>query len=466
MDRILRCAHVYTLEGEGLGYRENADIFIDGEKIVDIQPICADHHAEEIIELTHHLVLPGFIDAHMHTGMNILRGLAQDTSYWMMHGLGPFAQVVTKEEELLGSKLAIMEAARAGTTSFGDYENHMDKVCGFLMQMGLRGQITSTIREALHRVYAPGEIYEFDKKMGEESLERNRMLFNKWHGKHKMRIFFGPQGADFLSPELLLRLQKMAKEKKTKIHMHVQQGDRETYQIEKRYGKRPVAFLKELGYLDETLLAVHLTDCVDEEVTLVAQSGAGMIFCPASIGIIDGLVPSADIFQRAGGRVALGSDQAPGNNNHNMIKEMYCAALFTKIKRQNPEAMPAWKVLRMATIEGAQACGVEDSVGSLERGKQADIIALDLRHPSMSPVYTHPMRNLIPNLVYSARGEEVDFSMVGGEIILREGRFVKGDLQQLFEELRGVPEAIGQRAEAGFNEVAGSNFVWMKKGYL
>lgn len=139
MDRILRCAHAYTLEDDGLGYLEKVDIFIDGGKIIKIIPSSQENKAEEIIDLTHHLVLPGFIDAHMHTGMNILRGLAQDTSHWMMHGLGPFAQVVSQEEELLGSKLAILEAARAGTTSFGDYETNMDEVCGFLKKNGPAG---------------------------------------------------------------------------------------------------------------------------------------------------------------------------------------------------------------------------------------------------------------------------------------------------------------------------------------
>ncbi len=466
MDYILRCSHAYTMEGQGLGYIENVDIFVDGGEIVDIRPISGENSADEIIVLDHHLVLPGFIDAHMHSAMNILRGLAQDTNNWMMQGLQPFAQVVTKEEELLGSKLAIMEAARAGTTSFGDYEANMEEVCLFLKKMKLRGMITTTIREAVHRVYAPGEIYEFDPRLGEESLNKNIELFNKWNNRDKMRVFFGPQGADFLSPELLLRVKRLAEDKNTKIHMHVQQGDRETYQIERRYGKRPVDFLEDLGLLDSRLLAVHLTDCRDDEVARVARSGANMIFCPASIGIIDGMVPAADVFIKEGGWVALGSDQAPGNNSHNMIKEMYCAALFTKIKRQDPEAMPAWQVLRMATIDGARACGLDDIVGSLAPGKKADIIALDLNRPSMSPVYTHPMRNLVPNLVYSARGDEVDFSMVGGDIILRGGSFVDDCMEELFKELRGLPESIGKRAEKSFNKVAGSNFHWMKEGLL
>ena len=181
MDYLLRCAHAYTLEGEGLGYRRDVDIYVDCGKIVKILDRDEAAGADEIIELDHHLVLPGFIDAHMHTGMNIMRGLAQDTSNWMMEGLQPFAQVVTRDEELLGSKLAILEAARAGTTSFGDYEKDMDGVCKFLKKMGLRGQITTMIRGAKYRVYRPGELYQYDNKMGEASLNKNIELFNRWH---------------------------------------------------------------------------------------------------------------------------------------------------------------------------------------------------------------------------------------------------------------------------------------------
>lgn len=467
IDTIIKAEHLYTLEGDGMGYQFQVDIAIDAGKILAIEERGVhDYRAEETIELSHHLVLPGFIDAHMHTGLNILRGLAQDTSLWMMHGIGPFEKVLSKEDKLLGSKLAILEAARYGTTSLGDYETGMDEVCKFIAKVGLRGQITSTIREAKRKIYAPGELYEFDHDLGVKSFQENLALYDRWHGKNKMRVFFGPQGADFLSPELLLRIQRAAKEKKTKIHMHVQQGDRETYQIEKRYGKRPVDFLEELGYLDESLLAVHLTDCRDEEAKQVAKHGVGMVLCPCSIGIIDGIVPPAHAFIEAGGFVALGSDQAPGNNSHNIIKEMYAAALFTKIKNKDPEAMPAWKVLRMATIEGAKACGTDDIVGSLAPGKEADLIAIDLQTTSMSPVYTYPMRNLIPNLVYSARGDEVVFSMVGGETILKEGVFVKEELTELLEEAKDAALSIGERASQDFYKIRGSNALWMEKGLL
>ena len=471
IDKIVKAPHFYTMEGEGVGYRAAAAMAIDCGKILEVgtqEHILKEYSAQEVIDLPHHMVLPGFIDGHMHTACNIMRGLAQDTNNWMMFGLQPFDNAVTAEEKDAGSRVAILEAIRAGTTTLGDYESRMDGVCAFIEKVGARGNFAQTIRAAKRRVYQPGELYEFDDEMGEESLQRNIQLYDKWHGKAggRIRILFGPQGADFVSPELLLKIQKVAKERGTKIHMHVQQGDRETYQIEKRYGKRPTAFLDELGYLDPSLIAVHLTDCSDEEAAHIAKKGASMIVNPGSIGIIDGIVCPSVVFQKAGGVVALGSDQAPGNNCHNIINEMKNVALFNKIKYQDPEVMPAWKALRMATIEGAQAVGLGDVVGSLEPGKQADFIAIDLDCPSMLPVYTYPMRNMSPNLVYSARGPEVALAAVDGEVIMRDGVFTKVDQEEHLSAIPQYPDAIGQRAAEEFFRINGTNARFMQEGKL
>ena len=314
----------------------------------------------------------------------------------------------------------------------------------------------------------PGELYEFDDIMGEESLNRNIALYDAWNGKAngRIKILFGPQGVDFVSPEMLLRIQKAVKERGTKIHMHVQQGDRETYQIVQRYGKRPTAFLDEMGLLDSSLIAVHLTDCTDEEAALIARRGASMIVNPGSIDIIDGIVCPSVAFQEAGGNVALGSDQAPGNNCHNIINEMKNVCLFNKIKYQNPEVMPAWRALRMATIEGARAVGLGDTVGSLESGKQADFIAIDLNCPSMLPVYTYPMRNMIPNLVYSARGCEVSLVAVDGEVIMQDGKFTRVNADEYLAAIPQYPDGIGQRAAKEFFEINGTNAHFMNEDKL
>lgn len=468
---IVKAPHFYTMEGSGVGYKSKVAMVIDGGRILDFidsARVSSEFSAEETLDLKHHAIFPGFIDAHMHTALGIARGLAQDTKNWMMYGLQPFDNAMTADAKHAGSKLAIIEAVRAGTTTLGDYEYDMEPVCGFIEKIGARGHITQLIREARRKVYHPGELYEFDAEMGEEMFASCLATFDKWHGKAggRIKILFGPQGADFLSSELLLRVQKAAKEKKTKIHMHVQQGDRETYQMVKRYGKRPIEWLSDLGYLDETLIAVHLTDAKDKEAGTVAASGAGMVLCPGSIGIIDGVVPPSAAFQNAGGKCGLGSDQAPGNNCHNIINEMKNAALFNKIKYTDPEIMPAWKALRMATIEGAEAVGLGDETGSLEAGKKADFIAIDLKKPSMLPVYVTPMRNMVPNLVYSARGDEVALSAVDGKVIYRDGKILAVDEEAIFDSLNDFSENIGRNASGEFWKIHGTNAVFMEEGKL
>jgi len=473
VDLIVKAPHFYTLEGEGVGYKPGVAMAVDAGKIVAVEDekiIDREYSAEETLELKHHAVFPGFIDAHMHTGLAILRGLAQDTNYWMMYGLQPFSNASASDSGavLAGSKLAVIEAIRAGTTTLGDFNADMDPVCAFIDKVGARGNIAYRIREAKSRVYKPGELYEYDEALGAASLQKNLELYDKWHdkGDGRIKVLFGPQGADFLSQELLLKVQKIAKERKTKIHMHVQQGDRETYQTVKRYGERPIAWLKQIGYLDETLIAVHLTDARDDEAKVVAESGATMILCPGSIGIIDGIVPPSKAFQDAGGLVALGSDQAPGNNCHNVINEMKLVALFNKIKYQNPEIMPAWRALRMATIEGAKAIGLGDLVGSLEAGKRADFVAIDLKKPTMLPLFTHPMRNIVPNLVYSARGDEVALTAVEGKVIYKDGKFMNIDEEAVLAEVAQYPKEIGEKAAKEFYEINGTNAQFMRENKL
>ena len=470
VDLIVHAPHFFTMEGEGVGYKTDVSMVVNSGKIEGF--ITAEeekeYEADEVLDLAHHAVVPGFIDGHMHTGDAILRGLAQDTNNWMMFGLQPFENAVTHEDRVAGSRMALLEAVKSGTTTLGDYWHDMDEACAFIDKVGARGNITQLVRAAKQKVYKPGELYEFDDAMGEESLAKNIALYDKWHNKAngRIKILFGPQGVDFLSIDLLKKTQAVVKERNTLMHIHVQQGDRETYQIEKRYGKRPTAFLDDLGYLDSTLIAVHLTDCNADEAALIAKRGAGMIVNPASIGIIDGIVCPSVEFQQAGGNVALGSDQAPGNNCHNIIHEMKNVCLFNKIKYGNPEMMPAWRALRMATIEGAKAVGLDDIVGSLEPGKQADFIAVDLRSPSMMPVYTHPMRNIVPNLVYSARGNEVVLSVVAGKVIMKDQQLLNIDVEQIKDEVEKLPEGVGKRAEKEFTEINGTNAQFMREEKL
>jgi len=471
VDCIVAAPHFLTMEGEGIGYRADHAMAIDHGKIAAIgqrNDICQAYQAHRLIDLRDKVVLPGFIDAHMHTSECGLRGLAQDTGYWMMHGLGPFEAQLKTEDRIAGTQLAVLEALRAGTTTFGEFSRRPDHLCDFFRQAGVRVNITVTIREAVDRIYAPGELYEFDPGLGEGTLQTCLDIFNRYHdtANGRFTVMFGPQAADFVSEKLLLKVKAAAVAAGTKIHMHVQQGDRETYQLEKRCGVRPIAYLDRLGYLDEQLLAVHLTDANETEAALVAQRGASMVVCSGSIGIIDGIVPPLKAFQDAGGLSALGSDQAPGNNNHNIFNEMKLTALFNKIRSKDPEIMPAWKVLRMATIEGASVLGLDHKIGSLAEGKQADFIAVDLATPTMMPVYDQPMRNIVPNLVYSARGSEVSLVAVDGQILFEDNQFCTIDENDIIAANQEAAKGLGRKAKAEFQRIDGTNARFMREEKL
>ena len=444
VDTIILHADLYTMKGDGVGFIENGALAVERGKIVAVgssAEISANYQAEEIIDATDMMVLPGFIDGHMHSHLNVFRGVAQDTRNWMLKGVQPFANHVNERGILAAAKVNMLEVVAAGTTTLCDYTsaNIAFDMAEFYEKAGLRVQLTSNIREAgvSPKDATPEDLYIFQPELGRKSFETNVELVKKWHGKNDnmTTVTLSPQGPDFLGKELMLECQKTAKELGVKVHMHVSQGDRETIQMLGRYGKRSIPFLDEIGFLDDNLICVHLTDATEEEAKLAASRGCSMVLCSGSIGIIDGIVPPAIAFQEGGGVVALGTDQASGNNCNSIINEMKLTALFNKIRYSDPAQMPAWKVLRMATIEGATAMGLGDLVGSLEEGKQADIIFVDMHAASMLPIIRKPVRNQVPNLVYAARGEEILRVMVKGQTIYQNGTHLTVDANSLKQEL-------------------------------
>ena len=471
IDLIIHAGHMYTLEGKGLGYRQGYSLAIDSGRISVIAPreeINGAYTAERVIDEPAMLALPGFIDAHMHTGHATYRGVAQDIANWMMEGIGPFAQATSRAAHDAGSRLAIAEAVLGGTTTIGDYGRDMDEVARFIAKIGVRGNLIVRVRGAVERLYTAGELYELSESLADESLAEFHSFYDAYNGfdNGRIRVYPGPQGADFVSMKTLSRVRDIAKEKGCKLHMHLSQGSRETAQMMARYGKRTIPYLRELNYLDDSVVGIHLTDATDEEAALAASLGVSMALCSASIGIIDGIVPPARACMAAGGAVALGSDQAPGNNAHSMLNEMRMTALFNKIAAGDPEEMPAWKVLRMATIEGAKALGIGELTGSLEEGKAADVILVDLNHISMLPTIMSPMRNLVPNLVYSADRAAVDTVIAAGNIITRHHQPVSFDLEAIKAEAQSFSGAIGEAAAQSFWSIGGKNAAYMKEDKL
>ena len=453
---LITHAHLFTMQGEGVGYIADGAVAIDGKRMIAVgttSELTAQFQADETIDATGHALLPGLIDAHMHTPLAIVRGVAQDVSNWMQKALAPYARHLTPAASLAGIKLNVLEALKAGTTTMGDYTKPIPGWAEVFAEVGVRARLTPTINALPSGGMAGwkvGDIYPLDEQAGQQAIDEGVTFARDWHGAAggRITVMLGPQGPDMISREQLLQVKQIAQREGLMIHLHTAQGDREIDQMLKRFGKRTPAYLQEIGYLDEQLLAVHLTEATDAETELIARSGARMVLCSGSIGIIDGIVPPAHVFRQAGGLVALGSDQASGNNCNNIFNEMKLTALFNKIKYRDPTIMPAWVVLRMATIEGARAIGLGDQVGSLEPGKCADLILVNLGELNLLPTLEAPIRNIVPNLVYAATGREVTLVMVDGRILLRDGKLLTADEDAVRHEAQFQASALAQRVAA------------------
>jgi len=450
VDTLFVHAHLFTMEGRGVGYQADGAVAVRGNRIVDTGSTASlekRYAPAERIDAAAHALLPGLIDAHMHTPWAVVRGVAQDVAHWMQKGLAPFSRHLHREAALAGTWLALLEALKSGTTTLGDYATPIEGWADIFAAAGVRAVLTPTINALPPGEMAGwrmGDLYPLNDDVGERSIRDAVAFASEWHGAANGRItvMYGPQGADMLTLEQLRHVKRLAASEGILLHMHVAQGDREIDQMLKRYGKRTPAFLDQIGYLDEQLLAVHLTEATADETAMIAYSGAHMVLCSGSIGIIDGIVPPTVEFRTAGGPVALGSDQAAGNNCHNLFNEMKLTALFNKIKFRDPTIMPAWEVLRMATIEGAQALGLEQEIGSIEIGKKADLILVDLSALNLMPTLVEPIRNIVPNLVYAATGREVTLVMVDGQILLRNGRLVAIDEAAVIAEVQQRAEEV------------------------
>ena len=450
IDLLVHDAHLLTLCGDGVGYRGQGALAVRGCDILEVgdsPALASKYQPAEQIDARGCVVLPGLVDVHMHTRYAILRGVAQDVGHWMQLGLAPFAKHLSASASLAGTRLNVLEALLAGTTTMGDFLRPCEGWAETFVDAGVRACLTPQIN-ALPATgmagWRVGDLYPLDDDAGEAAIARADEFCQQWHGAGQGRIttMLGPQGADMLTREQLIHVRHLAQSRGLMVHLHLAQGTREIDQMVARYGVRTPAFLDSIGYLDERLLAVHLTEATDEETDLIASRGVRMALCSGSIGIIDGIVPPAVRYRKAGGVVGLGSDQASGNNCNNIFNEMKLTALFNKVKYRDPEVMPAWEVLRMATIDGARALGLSHQIGSLEPGKRADFIVVDLMQPNLLPVLDAPVRTIVPNLVYASTGKEVRDVIIDGKVVVRNRNVLTLDASAICEQAQHEAEQV------------------------
>ncbi len=452
VDILLLSGHLVTMVGTGVGYLADGALAIEGDRIAEVGPsseLAAKYEARRTIDAGGKVVLPGLVDAHTHSPETLLRGVAQDVSDYMEKAMAPFSRAFTPELALAGTRLHVLEALKAGITTYMDFCPPFAGWAEVYQQIGVRARLTPTINSLAPGTMADrvGTLYVFDETKGRQAIDAALAFADQWQGRGEGRItaMLGPQAPDMVPLDQLVRVKDAAERHGLMIHMHVAQGDRESRQMASRYGTRSVPFLDSIGYLDDRLFAVHLTEATDDEVELLVGRGARMGLCSGSIALIDGIVPPAWLYRELGGTVALGTDSASSNNSISLFHEMKLTALLNKVRLRNPEVMPAWEVLRMATIEGARAIGLGDTVGSLEAGKQADVILIDLDALNLSPVVEAPVRNIVPNLVYAATGHEVDTAIVAGRVLMEGRRLLTADEEAIRREAQSAGETLSRR---------------------
>ena len=461
VDILIYHGVVITMEGNGCGIINDGAVAVKGNRIEAVGPtadILKQYSAHRSIDAENKAVLPGFIDAHIHTSIAILRGASQDINGWMYSGLHPLLSEADDDDLMAGSMLNIAEAVKKGTTTFFDFSAPMLKLVENHVRAGTRAIVANTVNElasARQRTAASDAQHDaqhdtqhdaqhdtqhietdvpgFDPAKGQQALSDTISLIEHYHDSRGGRIqcMVGPQATEMVSLPMLCELKATAEKYSLDIHMHLAQDPRETKTVLQRYQKRPVQLLEDLGYLTPRLHVAHITDTTPEERQFLAGRGVSMAQCTNSICIIDGILPPCEEYLSFGGKVALGTDQAPGNNCNNLFSEMKLTAMLHKYKHTDPTRFPAWKVLRMATIESARAMGYGDSLGSLKAGKLADIILIDLTAPALSPVLFSPVRNIVPNLVYAASGDEVQTVIIDGQVIMEDRKLLTVDETQV-----------------------------------
>lgn len=415
-DTLIHARWILPVEPTGTLLTQHSLAIRDGciTDVLPSQDARAGCQAEQVIELAQHLLMPGLVNAHTHSPMSLLRGIADDLPLmpWLQDHIWPAeARWVSAQFVADGSRLAIAEMIRSGTTCFNDMYFFSDTTAQIAAQIGMRAVIGLILLDA-PTVWAADAAGYLAQAQRVHAALQNEPLITTAIAPH----------APYTVSDALLRDAIAQQALPARLHMHIHETADEVQHSLAQHGIRPLQRLDQMGLLDDQLLAVHMTQLTEAEIAQLAATGAHVVHCPESnMKLAAGACPVQQLLT-AGVNVALGTDGAASNNDLDMLGELRMAALFGKHVAQNAQAVNAEQVVQMATINGARALGLDDQIGSLRPGKAADLIAVDLGQPATQPVY-HPLSHL----VYSATRDQVSDVWIAGQRQLAHGQLTRLD---------------------------------------
>ena len=421
IDTIIEARWIIPAEPYGL-VLENHAIAIDKGVIQAVLPaseISRQFSPVEHIVLPQHVLIPGLINLHTHAAMALMRGLADDLPLkeWLNDHIWPAEIKHVNEDFVLdGTSLACVEMLRGGTTCFNDMYFFPEESAKAALASGMRaaiGMLTTNFPTA----------YANDS---EDYLAKGLAMRDEYRHHPLLSFCFAPHAPYTVSDKTLTSILTYAEQLDLPVHMRLHETEAEIKHSLENFGMRPIARLQRLGLLSPGLIGVNMIHLTEEEIELTGNQGCNVAHCPSSnLKLANGYSPVSALL-RQGVNVGLGTDGAASNNRLDMFGEMRLTALLAKGQSNRADELPAYQALQMATLNGAKALGLGDRIGSLVKGKMADITAVDFSAPELSPCY-----DPVSHLVYSAGREHVSHVWVDGKILVKEGRLTTLNEQEI-----------------------------------
>lgn len=427
----------------------SGDLLIENSRIVAVGSD-ADS-AELVIDAKGCAVLPGFIQTHLHLCQTLFRGAADDLALidWLKKRVWPMEAAHNAASVRASARLAIAELIKGGTTCALTMEtvSHTGEVFRVVAETGFRATIGKCMMDKGDEV--PAELREDTEQSIKDAVE----IIERWHGKEdgRIRACFAPRFAVSCTAELLSRVGKLAPERGVMIHTHASENPKECELVEAESGMRNLSYLDSLGITGAHVVLAHCVHLNGDEMATLRRTHTNVSHCPSSnLKLGSGLAPVKEMIDE-GISVSLGADGAACNNRLDMFTEMRTAALLQKM-RHGPEVLPATRVLRMATIDGASALGLANEIGSLEAGKRADVIVVDLSAPHCLP---EPI-DIISSIVYSAQPADVRTVIIDGSVVMKDRELLTLKESEVANEANREMVLLRDRAEKVMNRMASS----------
>ncbi len=431
---------------------EDGAVAVRDDRILDVgktKEIQKEHPEAEVLDVEGDIIMPGIVDAHVHLAQALLRGCADDLPLipWLTERVWVLQGCFDEEDGRVSAELCMLEMLRSGTTAFietllaGRYG--LDGIAETVEQSGIRAGLAKSIMDVATYAESPVPMFAGMIETKETTFDEARELHEKWHGKAdgRIQIWLGPRTLGGTTPECLREVAALAHELDIRMNIHFCEVPEDVKFFREQYGKRPTELFEELGLLGPNMMLIHCVWLDEEDINTIARTGTHVVHNPASNAKLGSGFAPVDKMLRAGVNVAIGCDGGPSDNNYDMVLEMRWASYLQKVNRLDPTLLPAETVLEMATLGGARAMGLEDDIGSLEIGKKADVVVLDVHRPHIVPC-----PDPVSAVVCAARGDDVQHVLIDGKWVVQDEKVLTLNEEDVLKRASGRAKGLYERA--------------------